>query len=202
MNYIYDILVNFKYPLIDFYDWNSDDDIENIKRIPFYKIKSDVLNEFKYNKFKIDITSIKGLTKLFNSKKTYNSLVYTDSNEAIVFKFNEDGICIGKSMLMIDEEMEILESSYLVKSTDIEYTILSRDNVTLYKTRKQVSITDYLIKTIDKINDVDKLKYINYICLGEYNASKNDLINHISSVWCDKYYEIYDFLSNYSLNKN
>ena len=72
MNYIYDILVNFRYPLIDFYDWNSDDIIENVKRIPFYKIDSSVLNKLKYNKFKIDITNIKGLTKLFSSKKTYN----------------------------------------------------------------------------------------------------------------------------------
>ena len=35
MNYIYDILLNFKNKLYDFYDWNINDDITHIRKIPF-----------------------------------------------------------------------------------------------------------------------------------------------------------------------
>jgi len=202
MNYIYDILVNFKYPFIDFYEWDSNDDIENIKRVPFYKIKSDILSILKYNKFKIDIDDIRGLTKLFNSKKTYNSLVYTDGDEAIVFKFDNDGVCIGKSSLLIEEEKEILDSSHMVPIYNLEYDVISNDNIEIYKTRHQLIITDYLIDNISKITDSSKLKYISYECLNKYdNISKSNLISHIKNEWDDKYYEIYDFLSNYSMNK-
>lgn len=202
MDYIYDILVNFKYPLIEFYDWNKDDTIENIKRIPLYKIESNVLNELKYNKFKIDITNIKGLTKLFNSKKIYNSLVYTDGNEAIAFKFDNNGVCIGKSKLLLDEENEIINSSDIVNLSDIKYEVISNDNVIKYMTRKQVLITNYLAKYITDITDYDKLNYISYECFNAYHkVSKDELISYIKSGWNDKYYEIYDFLTNYSMNK-
>ena len=202
MNYIYDILVNFKYPLMEFYEWNSDDDIENIKRIPFYKIKSNILCDLKYNKFRIKMDDIKGLTKIFNSKKTYNALVCTDGNEAIVFKFDNSLICIGKSKLLISEENEILDSSHMVKYTNIDYEIISKDNMVIYKTRKQCMITDYLTRYIDNIEDIDKLNYISYECFYDYRkVSKSELISYIRSEWNDKYYEIYDFLSNYSMNK-
>lgn len=203
MNYIYDILVNFRYPLIDFYDWNSDDVIDNVKRIPFYKIDSSILNKLKYNKFKIDITNIKGLTKLFSSKKTYNSLVYTDGKEAIAFKFDNNGICIGKSKLLIEEENEILDSSDIVILSDIKYEVISEDKVVEYMTRKQSLITDYLVKYIGDMTDYDKFNYISYECFGNYHkVNKSELISYIKSDWNDKYYEIYDFLTNYSLNKN
>ena len=203
MNYIYDILVNFKYPLIDFYEWDNNDDIENIKRIPFYKINSDVLNELKYNKFRIKINDIKGLTKIFNNKKTYNSLVYTDGNEAIAFKFDDSGICIGKSGLLLEEELEILDSSHMVSISNVDYEIISKDDIAVYKTRKQSMITDYLVKYIAKIDDLDKLNYISYECFSDYRkVTKSNLIDYIKDEWNDKYYEIYDFLSNFSMNKS
>ena len=34
MNYIYDILINFNENLYDFYDWNLNDQIDHIRKIP------------------------------------------------------------------------------------------------------------------------------------------------------------------------
>ncbi|MBR1377087.1 MAG: hypothetical protein IJ565_04685 [Bacilli bacterium] len=202
MNYVYDILVNFKYPLLDFYEWNPNDNIENIKRIPFYKVSTKDLNIFKYNKIKIkDMNPIKNGTKLFNNKKkVYNSSIYTDGNEAIVLNFDDNGICIGKSSLLIDEENEILDSSHLLLTSDIEYSILNKDKINEYKTRKQVTITNFLIREIKKINNIDKLNYICYECFDD-NLEKDEIINKISNNWNDKYYKIYDFLTSISMNK-
>jgi hypothetical protein len=204
MNYIYDILVNFKYPLIEFYDWDIDDDILNIKRIPLSKICSKDLNILKYHKFKIDISDIKGLTKIFNDrKKSYTSIIYTDGNEALVFNFNDKGICISKSDLLLDEENDILDNSVSLKETIIKYEILSKDKIDLYKTRNQVEITKYLLNQINKIDDLDKLNYIYFECFNEYkNVSKIKLINRIKGKWDDKYYKIYDFFKSISMNKN
>ncbi len=204
MNYIYDILVNFKYPLIEFYDWDIDDDILNIKRIPLSKICSKDLNILKYHKFKIDISDIKGLTKIFNDrKKSYTSIIYTDGNEALVFNFNDKGICISKSDLLLDEENDILDNSVSLKETIIKYEILSKDKIDLYKTRNEVKITKYLLNQINKIDDLDKLNYIYFECFNEYkNVSKIKLINRIKGKWDDKYYKIYDFFKSISMNKN
>jgi len=204
MNYIYDVLVNFKYPLIEFYDWNIDDDILNIKRIPLYKISSEDLNILKYHKFKLNITNIKGITKVFNDrKKNYNSIIYTDGNEAIAFNFDDKGVCISKSDLLLDEERDILDNSISLDITNIEYKVMSKDNINQYKTRNEVEITKYLINEIDKIDDLDKLNYIYYECFNEHkNISKTKLINRIKGEWDDKYYKIYDFFKSISMNKN
>ena len=38
MTYIYDILLNFNEEYYEFYDWNKEDTIVHIKKIPIYKI--------------------------------------------------------------------------------------------------------------------------------------------------------------------
>ena len=205
MNYIYDILVNFKYPLMEFYDWNSDDNILNIKRIPLSKISSNDLNVLKYSKFKLkDISNIKGNTKVFNDrKKNYTSIIYTDGFEAIAFNFDDRGICISKSDLLLDEESDILNNSLSLTITDIDYQVLNKDNIYLYKTRNEVKITKYLVDEITKINDLDKLNYIYYECFNDYKeVSKTKLISSIKDKWDDKYYKIYDFFKSISMNKN
>ena len=40
MTYIYDILLNFKEELIEFYDWNKNDNIIHIRKIPLLKISN------------------------------------------------------------------------------------------------------------------------------------------------------------------
>lgn len=202
MNYIYDVLLNFKYPFIEFFDWNNDDDIINVKRIPLSKINSKDLNVLKYHKFKIDISNIKGITKLFNSKNNYNSIIYTDGFEAIAFKFDNKGICIGKSDLLLDEEKDILDNSISLNKINLEYKVIGIDNINLYKTRNEVKITNFLLKEIDKIDDIDKLNYIYYECFSDDKVSKNKLIKKIKTEWDDKYYKIYDFFKSISMNKN
>ena len=203
MNFIYDILVNFKYPLVDFYEWNEKDDIVNIKRIPIYKINTLDLGKLKYHKFKIDdVEVLKNNTKIFNNKKNYTSTIYTDGIEAIAFNFDINGICIGKSSLLLDEEAEIIEKSKYMNEEKIKYKILKKDKIYLFKTQKQIDVTNFIIKNIKDIKDIDKLKYIYYECMDNYNnVSKDKLINTLISNWDDKYYKIYDFFKSIPMNK-
>ena len=205
MNYIYDVLVNFKYPFLEFYDWNSDDDIINIKRIPLFKISSKNLNVLKYHKFKLkNINNIKGVTKVFNDRKNnYNATIYTDGKDVVAFKFDDNGICIAKSDLLLDEENDILNNASTLNISNIDYEVISKDNISLYKTRNEIKITNYLIDEINKVSDIDKLNYIYYECFNEHDkVSKDKLITTIKGEWNDKYYKIYDFFKSIPMNKN
>ena len=44
MIYIYDILANLNKELFFFYDWNTDDEIIHIKKIPLLKLSNNVYN--------------------------------------------------------------------------------------------------------------------------------------------------------------
>lgn len=204
MNYIYDIMVNFKYPLYDFYDWNKNDNIENIKRIPLYKVGYSDLDIFKYNKVKLlNIDMIKKNTKIFNNKKkTYNAIVLTDGKEAYAFNFDDNGICCAKSSILLDEEMEIIKNSSIIPEDKIEFEIISKDKNNVYMTRLQKKIVGFLISQISNMNDNDKINYLYYECFDNYvNIEKKEFIDIIKREWNDKYYKIYDFLNSISMNK-
>ena len=201
MNYVYDVLLNFKYPLYPFYEWNIDDFIINMKRIPIYKIKSDILYCFKSNKFKINILNIKGKTKTYNTHKSYLSLIYTDGNEAVAFNFDNKGVVIGKSSILPDEENEILESSKYLNDTKIDYQLLSIDNKLDYKTRNEIKVCRYLENIIKESKDNSKIKYISFECFNK-DIKRNELIRLINEKWSDKYLKIYDFFKSNSMNNN
>lgn len=38
MNYIYDIVVNFQKNYYEFFEWQKEDKIKNITRLPIYKV--------------------------------------------------------------------------------------------------------------------------------------------------------------------
>lgn len=59
MNYIYDILLNFHNMLYDFYDWNLNDNIINVRKVPLFKISSNQLKEIKENVVKFDYNFLK-----------------------------------------------------------------------------------------------------------------------------------------------
>lgn len=202
MNYVYDVLVNFKYPLIDFFEWNKDDDIINFKKIPLFKIKECDFLKIKNYKFKTDISNIRDNSRIYNSKKSFFSAIYTDGIDVLAINYNKDGISIGKSVLLFDEEQEILESSDLIKYSEFKYEIISKDNINMFMTLKQADIMKYLSHEIKNISNEDKLRYIYYECFNKIDEySKDKLMNMIESSWDDKYYKIYDFFRLISMNK-
>lgn len=201
MNYVYDVLANFTYPLIDFYEWDSNDYIENFKKIPLFKVKHNVLLDFKYYKFKIhDIEKIKDEGKLFN-KKACNAAIYTDGMEALIFKFNKDGVCIGKSSILLDEEDTIIRHVNSINIDNITYDKYKKDRFIFDKTRMQNKIVSFLVDEIGKVDDTNKLEYISYECTGDI-LSRDSLINYITNKWDDNYYKIYDFFKSIPMNKS
>jgi len=48
MNYIYDVVLNFQKEYYDFYDWNKNDNIYHMRKIPILKINSKQLLDIKH----------------------------------------------------------------------------------------------------------------------------------------------------------
>ena len=68
MNYIYDILLNFKESFLDFYEWNLDDEIIHIRKIPLFRVSKEKLYDFKNGIVKIDYSFLK---YIFNKTEVF-----------------------------------------------------------------------------------------------------------------------------------
>lgn len=199
MNYIYDIFLNFNDNLYDFFDWNTDDNIIHIKKIPYFKIKSKVMRDFINNNIKIDnsfLDKIQDKTEIFsdNRIKTIKyACLFSDDNMVIGVKFNKNGYLKKYSSLLIDEEFEILELVSVMKINILEYSILNKINVNNYfYTRQEQSIRESIEKELDDIiksKSYDKLKYLYYECFN-----KSD--NNIDKIYNDMKYALFNSQNN------
>ncbi len=186
MNYIYDIILNFKENLYEFYDWNIDDNVTHIRRIPIFKIKSDDLDKIKNNYVKFDnnfLLSIKNKCEVFSSKNVKNleyAFLLTDDDDVIAVNVKNDNIKISK--LMIEEELDTIENSIRYDVSDIKYEILEKRYVNHFKTRKECEMEKYLKKEIKKLEtaDIEKLKYIYYECFDKLESDRNKIISKIN----------------------
>lgn len=172
MNYVYDILVNFNENLYDFYDWNLNDPVIHIRRIPIYKVTSKQFYEIKNYQVKFDskfLETIKNRTEFFsgrNIKIMKYAFLLTDGLDIM-------GIFIGDSIkytsLQMDEELDILED-FQFKESHLDYQITSTKNAMILKTRYQIEQINKMRQKLNdliKENNISKIQYIYYECFNE-----------------------------------
>lgn len=205
MNYIYDILVNFNEFPYDFYDWNYDDPIEHIRKIPLFKVSSDKFLELKNSDIVITeewMEKIQNKTEVFQSKgvdKIRYAALFTDGMEALAIEFNHQGKSIGKSRLLVDEENEVLEVAGRIHHIILEYSIIKTKRIEELKTRREIEIYHYLhdqIKILEEEN-VEKLKYLYYECFNRKEEDKHKIVKAIEKClleqWNSTYPQVYEF---------
>ncbi|MDD2181076.1 MAG: hypothetical protein PHW32_01770 [Bacilli bacterium] len=211
MNYIYDVLLNYNKNLYEFYEWNLSDNITHIRKIPLLKIKSSSLLTIKNNKIKIGDElkeQIKNKTEIFSkNKNNYDSYscLFCDGMEAVAIAFDNDGISIFKSKMLIDEEMEVLEVCDRIVEKEITYNVIKEEILKPFKTRFELEKDSYIKKEIKKINDIEKLKYLYYECFNEIEQDKNIILSRINDELNNSWDEIsnilYDFFKLTSIKK-
>ena len=59
MNYIYDVILNFQKEYYDFYEWNKNDNIYHMRKIPIIKINNKQFFEIKNNTIRFDEETLK-----------------------------------------------------------------------------------------------------------------------------------------------
>lgn len=193
MNYIYDILVNFNdKEIYEFFEWDKDDNIEHIRRIPIFKVNSEDFINFKNNKIRVDQTflnKIKNKTEMFSNTSIdyieYCSII-TDGMDLVVIEFDKDGEFILRSSMLLDEMEDTLDESELLDVENISYSIL--DNVSSknnYMTRFEFKIKSEIESEINKLiqnKNYKKLKYLYYEWFNKKDSDMDNIIVELNNI--------------------
>lgn len=205
MNYIYDIYLNLNTKLYDFFDWDKNDKIIHIKKIPIFKISEENLKIIIKNKIHIEDNY---LIKLYSKTEAWNTCtklpycsLFTDGSNIVAVEFNDNGNSIKKSYLSIEEELEVLEIANRFEEKVIEITIVSKDKDIL-KTRRQLKDENFIQNEL-KVIDESKLNYIFFECFGKQEKNKKIILDRIKSLSTNSkaYKNLYDILKLTSTNK-
>lgn len=206
MNYIYDIYLNLNEVLYDFFDWNKNDKITHIKKIPVIVVNENILKELINCKIKINdeiLQDIYNKTELWNlSEKIDYCALFSDSTNILAIEFDNSGISKRYSYLQVDEELEVLESIRKYREKCIGYELLSK-NQCIFKTRKELKDEKFIEKELNTIEN-EKLRYIYFECFGKHEKNRKTILNSIKNLSKNSkvYKNLYDILKLTSTTKN
>lgn len=191
MKNIYDILVNFKKIPYEFYEWNKEDDVKHVKKMPSIKVSDSTLYDIFYNDAVVSknfLDQIKDKTEIFFGrivkKVKYACVIYND-DVALSILLNDNGETIGKSKLLFDEEEDVLKEDVPLK--EIDYNIIKKSKKISGLTRREAKIVLLLSKYLDKIYENkknDEIKYMYFECFNKveednekaYKNLKNEVL--------------------------
>ena len=191
MKNIYDILVNFKKIPYEFYEWNKEDDVKHVKKMPSIKVSDSTLYDIFYNDAVVSknfLDQIKDKTEIFFGrtvkKVKYACVIYND-DVALSILLNDNGEIIGKSKLLFDEEEDVLKEDVPLK--EIDYNVIKKSKKISGLTRREAKIVLLLSKYLDKIHESkknDEIKYMYFECINKveednekaYKNLKNEVL--------------------------
>ena len=204
MNYISDIVLNFfeLEKTVDFFEWNSNDNIIVIGKIPLFRVSSTVMNDLLKSRVSVSnefLESILNKTYTDNSFIKYSAL-FTDLVSVIALKFNEDGLVLEKSNLLIDEEDIVIEEGEFLSCTDFNYKVVEEIYDNSFLTRREKFIRKYLLNEINNLYEDGMFDEINYLYSELYSDNKGIdarykfLIDDISNNYDSKYNKLFDVI--------
>lgn len=182
MNYYYDLILNFSLENILFYEWDDTDNLEYIEKIPLFKIIEKDMSKILENNIKINqdfLLLIKDKTTI-KSRGIINTInyacIFTDAKSAIAIEFNDKGEVIGRSNLLLEDDLNVIEMAFTLKKKEISYEILNKIevNTTLREITKMKSfIKNEIVKLYEEKNK-DKLSFL---FLEWFGINDNNLKN-------------------------
>lgn len=209
MNYIYDIVLNFNSNYYEFYEWNKNDNIINIRKIPTFKVDNQTYYDFKFNDITVKndfLKLIEDETSIYLGNTNKYMCIITNSKEAIGIMFNKNGLIIKKSSLIIDEENEVLELAYDIENTRIDYQVNRVCKKMRLVSRSEGEKKKKIINNLNhlfKINNYELIRYIYYDAFlkeeKDVNKIYDELINVISkneTIYINRISSILELISN------
>ncbi len=191
MNYIYNIKVNLKDELINFYEWNKTDKI-----VVLNKVKIFVLDFYDYDN--ILRMNIKVRKEFLDRLKLDNYIcLFTNTIDIVCVKFNNDGTISKVSKLDIYEEREILDELNYKSKTRLLYSKVNKTNNYKLITRKEEQIITKLLNYLnDSKNNTELIDYLYYEWFhdNKSNDKYNDLITEINSEYTEKHNKLFKII--------
>lgn len=202
MVYIYDIVLNFNDELLEFFEWEDNDDIKYIKRLPLIRVEDSLIKDVLENDILFDdllLDQIKGKTIYYDSKnENYPVVVLSNQDIAIAILINNNGY--KYSRLLLDEEYEVLNIVSKLSTTKVDYSIIGKKSINNNLTREERKIRGILLKEIDYLynsNKLDKLNYYYYEYFNEINNNKEEVYKRLKetlSVIDDKHLKLLEIV--------
>lgn len=191
MNYIYNIKVNLKNNLINFYEWESNDKITTLKKVKIF-----VVNNYDYNNIlKMNIKIRKEFLK--NIELDNLTCLFTNAVDIVCIKFNIDGTISKISKLDLEEEREVLdEINYKVK-TKILYSKINKENNYKLTTRREENIKNKLLEfLISSKDNTELIDYLYYEWSGKTSSSNkyDELLSSIKDEYSDKHNKLFKII--------
>ena len=177
MNYTYDIYINFQNSFFDFYEWNKNDKIIYIKKIPIFKVSSKTLHNLKNNKTIVDesfIKKIENKTKIVKDKQLKYCAIISDEKDIVGINFTKNGINRKKSSIRIEDQEKIINTIKKQKINTIKYKTIIKNKIT-FQTRLEKTNENILLKKINNIHKNNKNQIINYIYLECFGKKEKDI---------------------------
>lgn len=193
MNYIYDVLTNFQDNYYDFFEWEKKDPLNHFKKIPIIKINKEDYNNILKNKIQINeelLKKIKNKAEFFNNKNNNDNyyLLITNGSDIQGIEFDKSGNSIKKSSLLVDEELDILNTIKRIENKTINYKIIEKIKP-IFKTRNDIKKQSLLISKLNElsiIKDINKINYLYYECFNKHEnnpkVALNILIKNINDI--------------------
>lgn len=187
MNYIYDILLNFQKDFYDFFEWNENDEIIHIRRIPLFYISSKDFVTFKNSIVCFDkefCNKIYNRTEKF--KKTNVALlnyVFLVSNgkETMALKLGKNGVVSHKSSLMLEEGEEIADMALDLKLYNLNYRVIRTCSLSFQTRHEKECILDVSnkLRLLYNHKEDEKLKFLYLECFGKSEDDVNLAFNKL-----------------------
>lgn len=202
MNYYYDVLLNFNDYLFSFYEWEETDSLEYFKKVPLFQVSSKTLKDFTNYDVIVDenfLNLIKDKAKSKGSTPSYVA-IFADKNGSVAIEFDETGKSISRSLLSIDDEVNINDILYTIEVSNINYKIdklLKRNNNLRYEDSIKRVITTELNNLMDN-KDYLKLKYLYMEWSNkeenDYKVMYKEMLDSLNNMISNKELKIYDLI--------
>ena len=182
MNYIYDIFLNYNRNLYDIFEWNKDDKILHIRKIPVFLLSTNDLYNLINNRV---VISKDLLTKLYKKTEVFVSrgiqyldyaFIATDRNDVVAFKLNKNGFITGYSRLLLEGEVEVIDYSRTLSLQVIDYKILGKNSFETFKTRNEIHIKKFICEELNKMLENKEFHKVKFLYLEFFNKEINDSV--------------------------
>lgn len=203
MDYYYDIYLNFQDVYYKFYEWDKDDNIEYIKKIPLFHVDSKTYLNLLSKKIKVNdlfLKAIENKTKLKQNKYLKYTSIFSDGKNSIALEFNDEGLVINKSSLILEDELNINEFMYNICLKKLDYEIVSKDKQTK-EIRQDLKIKRILKLEIEHMyqnKEYSKLKYIYLEWFDELieniDMMYKNMLKRLKDNLTQKEYNIYELI--------
>ena len=203
MEYYYDVLLNFQENYCMFYEWDKEDTIEFVKKIPLFHVDGETLINMINKKIVVKkdfLKKIENKTKLKQNKYLEYTAIFGDGKNSICLEFDKDGNVINKSSLILDDELNINEFMYNINQIKIDYEIKGKE-IFRKDTRQDLKIKKILRLEINDMYENKEFSKLKFIYLEWFNELINDLekmrdnmLNKLNKELTEKEYEIYELI--------